>query len=36
VRLHRSTIINFAHLEKVKKRQNYSQEVFVKGIESRS
>jgi DNA-binding LytR/AlgR family response regulator len=33
VRIHRSTIINFAHVEKVKKRKNYSQEVFVKGIE---
>ncbi len=33
VRIHRSTIVNFAHVEKVKKRQNYSQEVFVKGIE---
>jgi len=33
VRIHRSTIINSAHVEKVKKRQNYSQEVFVKGIE---
>lgn len=33
VRIHRSTIVNFAHVEKVKKRKNYSQEVFVKGIE---
>jgi two-component system LytT family response regulator len=33
VRIHRSTIINFAHVERVKKRKNYSQEVFVKGIE---
>lgn len=33
LRIHRSTIVNFAYVEKVKKRKNYSQEVFVKGIE---
>ncbi|MDZ7292724.1 MAG: LytTR family DNA-binding domain-containing protein [candidate division KSB1 bacterium] len=33
IRIHRSTIVNFAHVEKVKKCKNYSQEVFVKGIE---
>lgn len=33
VRIHRSTIVNFAHVEKVKKLRNYSHEVFVRGIE---
>ena len=34
VRIHRSTIINFAHVESVRKRKNYSQEVLIRGIES--
>jgi two-component system LytT family response regulator len=33
VRIHRSTIINFAYVENVKKCKNYSQEVFIRGIE---
>jgi two-component system LytT family response regulator len=33
VRIHRSTIVNFAHVERVKKLRNYSHEVSVRGIE---
>lgn len=32
VRIHRSTIVNFAFVERVKKSKNYSQEVFVAGL----
>jgi two-component system LytT family response regulator len=34
VRIHRSTIINFAFVEKVIKRQNYTHDVFISGIEN--
>jgi two-component system, LytTR family, response regulator len=34
VRIHRSTIINFEHVEKVVKRKNYTHEVYVSGIEA--
>jgi two-component system LytT family response regulator len=33
VRIHRSTIVNFEYVEKVRKCQNYTQEVFVRGVE---
>jgi len=33
VRVHRSTIINFEYVEKVKKRKNYTHEVTIKGID---
>jgi two-component system LytT family response regulator len=33
VRIHRSTIVNFAYVEKVRKRRNYTEEVFVHGLE---
>jgi two-component system, LytTR family, response regulator len=33
VRIHRSTIINFEYVEKVKKRKNYTHEVTIKGID---
>lgn len=33
VRIHRSTIVNFEYVEKVRKCKNYTQEVFVRGIE---
>ncbi|MCG3118013.1 MAG: Transcriptional regulatory protein BtsR [bacterium] len=33
VRIHRSTIVNFTYVEKVKKLKSYSQEVFVQGVE---
>lgn len=33
VRIHRSTIVNFSFVEKVKKRKNYTQEVYVQGID---
>lgn len=32
VRIHRSTIVNFAYVERVKKNKNYSQEVFIAGL----
>lgn len=34
VRIHRSAIINFAHVQRVKKRKNYTQEVYVAGVET--
>ncbi len=33
VRIHRSTIVNFEYVEKVKKCKNYTHEVYVSGIE---
>ncbi len=33
VRIHRSTIINFAYVEKVIKRKNYTHDIFMVGIE---
>jgi len=33
VRIHRSTIINFAYVEKVIKRKNYTHDIFMAGIE---
>jgi two-component system LytT family response regulator len=33
VRIHRSTIVNFEYVEKVKKRKNYTHEVYISGIE---
>jgi two-component system LytT family response regulator len=33
LRIHRSTIVNFEYVEKARKRKNYTQEVFVRGIE---
>jgi two-component system LytT family response regulator len=33
VRIHRSVIVNFEYVEKVRKCKNYTQEVFVRGIE---
>ena len=33
VRIHRSTIVNFEYVEKVAKCRNYTQEVFVRGID---
>ena len=33
VRIHRSSIVNFEYVEKVSKCQNYTHEVFVRGIE---
>ncbi|MCL4707638.1 LytTR family DNA-binding domain-containing protein [bacterium] len=33
VRIHRSAIVNFEYVEQVRKCKNYTQEVFVKGIE---
>jgi two-component system LytT family response regulator len=33
VRIHRSTIVNFEYVEKVKKRKNYTHEVTIKGID---
>jgi len=33
VRIHRSTIVNFDYIEKVRKCQNHTQEVYVRGLE---
>jgi len=33
VRVHRSTIINYEHVEKTVKRKNYTHEIFVRGID---
>jgi len=33
VRIHRSTIVNFEHVEKVKRCKNYTHQVYIKGID---